>query len=482
MISIALVALYILSMVGIGIWAAGRTKTSEDFFLGGRGIGAWISAFSYGTSYFSAVVFIGFAGKLGWGFGLNALWIALGNILFGSLLAWLVLGRRTRRMSHNLQSMTMPEFFQARFDARRLKVLSAAIIFVFLLPYSASVFQGLSYLFEAQFHIDYTYALLLMIILTGVYLVLGGYFAVTLTSFVQGLIMLVGSVIMVGVLLGQEGGLGQTLAAVRDTYADHVAAPPPWWIIACLVFMTSFGPWGLPQMVQKYYAIRDEKLIWKGALATTFFAAIVVTAAYFVGTMTHLHFDAPPLTEARAPAFDRMVPELLAGRLPDILMALVLVLILSASMSTLASLILVSSSCVVIDAVKPLWPSLSDARRVRLLRVFSGLFILVSCLIALYRPAVIVTLVSLSWGTVAGAFMAPFLLGLFWKGATKTGVTAGMLSALVIMIGLFFHWGPGMSPVAATIAMLAPFVVIPAVSLVTRKPPVETLEKAFDGV
>ena len=167
-----------------------KTKTLGDFFLGNRTIGPWVSAFAYGTTYFSAVLFIGFAGKLGWKFGLNVLWIAAGNAAIGSLAAWLVLGRRTRRMTQNLDTMTMPEFLEQRFGGRFVKVLAALVIFIFLLPYSASIFKGLGHLFQAVFNIDYTIALLIMIGITGVYLVLGGYFAITITDFFQGLIML----------------------------------------------------------------------------------------------------------------------------------------------------------------------------------------------------------------------------------------------------------------------------------------------------
>ncbi|HGJ63944.1 TPA: sodium transporter, partial [bacterium] len=159
--SIILLSIFLLGMIIIGIWGMRKTFNLGDFFLGGRTIGPWMSAFAYGTSYFSAVLFIGFAGKLGWGFGLNVLWIALGNAVFGALLAWLVLGRRTRRMTQNLDVMTMPEFLQERFGAKYLKIITTVIIFIFLLPYSASVFKGLGHLFEANFNIPYDYALLL---------------------------------------------------------------------------------------------------------------------------------------------------------------------------------------------------------------------------------------------------------------------------------------------------------------------------------
>jgi len=260
-------------MTGIGLWGMFRTKTLGDFFLGGRTLGPWLSAIAYGTSYFSAVLFIGFAGKQGWLFGLNALWIALGNCLVGALGAWLVLGRRTRVMTQNLDTMTMPEFLQERYGARHLKPLAAAIIFFFLLPYSASVFKGLGHLFEAVFQIPYETALLLMIGFTGVYLVLGGYFAIAMTDLIQGILMFGGALAMVWVVYQRAGGFVAGIEKVGRLYQEHVPASqqPSVITVLSLVFMTSFGPWALPQMVQKFYAIKDGSQIRRAATVSTVF-------------------------------------------------------------------------------------------------------------------------------------------------------------------------------------------------------------------
>jgi SSS family solute:Na+ symporter len=479
--TIALLLIYLLGMVAIGVWGMRKTTTLGDFFLGGRSIGPWMSAFAYGTTYFSAVMFIGFAGKLGWGFGLPVLWIAAGNVLIGTLLAWLVLGRRTRRMTQNLDAMTMPEFFQERFGAAHLKILSALIIFVFLIPYSASVFTGLAYLFTINFDMSYDVALLIMIAITGLYLVLGGYFAITLTDFIQGLIMLVGSVLMIGIMTGKAGGLTQAIHAVSTQYAAHIPAAkqPSVWLLGCLVFMTSFGVWGMPQMVQKFYAIKDERMITRAAIVTTGFALIITFAAYFNGTLTHVFFDTPVMVDGK-PVFDQMIPQLLKEHLPAWLMGIILLLVLSASMSTLSSLVLVSSSAIAIDLYKGhVNPSVSKENSLIMMRFLSVVFIVFSYITAKYRIAVIVTLMSVSWGAVAGAFMAPFFYGLYWRRTTKAGVYAGMLTGVTLAVTLFFTLGPANSPIAATIAMLVPFVVVPVVSLLTPPPPRAVIDRAF---
>lgn len=484
MIGIIFLSIFLALMVSIGIWGLRRTKTLDDFFLGGRNLGPWVSAVAYGTSYFSAVLFIGFAGKQGWLFGLNALWIAGGNALIGGFLAWAVLAKRTRRMTKNLDAMTMPEFLQERYGAAHLKPIAAAVIFFFLLPYSASVFKGLGHLFEASFGISYDTALLVMIGFTGVYLVLGGYFAIAVTDFVQGIIMFFGAIAMVAVLFSQGGGIAKVLADVAAAYPSHVipARQPGLLTVASLVFMTSFGTWGLPQMVQKFYAVKDERVIGTAAIVTTVFAAVIGFSAYLVGVSSHVFFTPQTLPKAADGAilFDSIVPTLLTTRLPEALMALIMLLVLSASMSTLSSLVLVSSSAVAID----LYPGRSEPgagkdKSVAMMRFLSAVFVVISYLISRHQFEVIVTLMSLSWGAVAGSFAAPYLYGLFWKRATKPAAYAGLLCGLLTEIVLFFVLGPADAPLAASLAILVPFAVVPVVSLATTPPDEKILDRAF---
>lgn len=486
MIGIIFLVAFFALMTGVGIWGMRKTKTLNDFFLGGRTLGPWISAAAYGTTYFSAVIFIGFAGKQGYQFGLNALWIALGNAAIGACAAWLVLAKRTRRMTKNLDTMTMPEFLQERYGAAHLKPIAAAVIFFFLIPYSASVFKGLGHLFEATFGIPYETALLLMIGFTGIYLVLGGYFAIAMTDFIQAFIMFFGAIAMVVVLFSQGGGFAKVLSGVAAAYPAHVpaASRPSLITILSLVFMTSFGPWGLPQMVQKFYSIKDEKVIPKAAVVTTIFAAVIGFAAYLVGVSSHVFFtpETLPKTADGKIFFDSIVPTLLTTHLPEALMALILLLVLSASMSTLASLVLVSSSSVAID----LYPGRSEPgagkdKSVAMMRVLSALFVVVSYFISRYQFEVIVNLMSLSWGAVAGAFAAPYLYGLFWKRGTKAAAYAGLFSGLLTEVVLFYGLGAANSPLAASIAILVPFAVFPLVSLVTAQPEKALLDKAFEG-
>jgi SSS family solute:Na+ symporter len=416
-----------------------------------------------------------------------ALWIALGNGIIGAGLAWLVLARRTRRMTQNLDAMTMPEFLQERYGARHLKPVAASVIFFFLLPYSASVFKGLGHLFEKVFGIPYDIALLIMIAFTGVYLILGGYFAIAVTDFIQGIIMFVGAAVMILVLSGEGGGYFGMLGKAAEAYSAHIppAQRPTALTVISLVFMTSFGTWGLPQMTQKFYAIRNEQVIPRAALVTTIFALVIGFAAYSTGAFSHVFFDlnTVPKNEAGLIQYDLIVPTLLTAHLPETLLALILLLVLSASMSTLSSLVLVSSSSVAID----LYPARLDQktgkdRSVAMMRFLSAIFIIVSYFISRFQIGIIVYLMSLSWGVVSGSFAAPYILGLYSRRVTKAGAYAGLISGLAIMIILFFAWGAGSSPLAASIAILVPFAVVLLVSAFTRPPEKTLLDRAFDGI
>jgi SSS family solute:Na+ symporter len=390
-------------------------------------------------------------------------------------------------MTQNLDAMTMPEFLQERYGARHLKPVAASIIFFFLLPYSASVFKGLGHLFEKVFGIPYDIALLIMIAFTGIYLILGGYFAIAITDFIQGIIMFAGAAVMVLVLSGKGNGLFEMLARTGENYNIHIppAGRPTVLTVISLVFMTSFGTWGLPQMTQKFYAIKNEQVIPKAAVVTTIFALMIGFSAYAAGAFSHVFFDpaSVPKNAAGIIQYDLIVPTLLTEHLPQTLMALILLLVLSASMSTLSSLVLVSSSSVAID----LYPSRVEAssgkdRSVAMMRFLSAIFIVVSYFISRFQISIIVYLMSLSWGVVSGAFAAPYILGLYSKRITKAGAYAGLLTGLVTMIVLFFALGQSRSPLAASIAIVVPFIIVPLVSLFTSPPEKELLNRAFNGI
>jgi len=493
---ISIVVLYVFVMLVVGYWCMKRTRDVGDFFLGGRTLGPWMSAFAYGTTYFSAVLFIGYAGQLGWGFGLQTLWIVAGNALVGTLLAWLVLAGRTRAMTARLNALTLPEFLRARYDSRPLQAISALIIFVFLVPYSASVYMGLSYLFQKTLGLQYNEALFFLAALTGVYLVMGGYFAVAVSDFIRGIVEFLGVVTMVLLLAGMKGGLGASFTALLDPRCmPALHAPPPsagppfpgWVTLASLVLITSFGPWALPQMVQKFYSIRSQADVKRAMIIATIFALFMSFGAYYSGALTHLFFTDPKtdLAPIADPAtgklkLDLLMPFFITTYLPQWLVMVILLMVFSASMSSLSSLVLVSSSAVAIDIFGAGGRREENPNRTMILmRVLCALFVALSLLLAIVKVDVIVNLLVIAWGALSGAFLAPYLYGLFWRRTTRAGAYAGMISGVGTAVVLFWLWGKPLIPVAGAIAMFLPLLVVPVISLLTRPPKPDVVATAF---
>ncbi|MEI7733517.1 MAG: sodium/solute symporter [Verrucomicrobiota bacterium] len=498
----AIVILYVLVMLAVGYWCMKRTKSVGDFFLGGRTLGPWMSAFAYGTTYFSAVLFIGYAGRLGWGFGIATMFIVLGNTLIGSLLAWKVLAGRTRDMTVRLNAMTMPEFLRTRYDSKAMQVIAALVVFIFLVPYSGSVYMGLSYLFQKALGLEYNTALIFLAVLTGVYLVMGGYFAVAISDFIRGIVEFFGVLLMMILLANMKGGFFESFTQLLDHKHMPALFPPPlppgaplsaipqfpgWLILLSLVLITSFGPWALPQMVQKFYSIRSKADVNRAMVIATVFALFMSFGAYYSGALTHLFFTDPktdfiPILNAatKKPDLDLLMPHFLLTYVPHWLVMIILLLVFSASMSSLSSLVLVSSSAIAIDIYGAFVKrDEKPGTTMLLMRILCGVFVLLSLLIAVSKVDVIVNLMVIAWGALSGAFLAPYLYGLFWKRTTKAGAFAGMLSGLGVAVGLFLYWGKPGIPVAAALAMVVPLVVVPVVSLLTEPPPKELITKAF---
>ena len=493
-IKFAMLIVFFAVMVGIGLYCRRHSTDVNGFVLGGRSVGPWLTAFAYGTSYFSAVVFVGYAGQFGWKYGIAATWAGIGNALLGSLLAWAVLGRRTRVITQHLYSATMPQFFQARFHSEALKLAASAIIFIFLIPYTASLYNGLSRLFGMAFNIDYSICVIVMAVLTGIYVIAGGYMATAINDFIQGIIMIVGIIAVIAAVLGSQGGFLAALDKLGQVYDPAVSTTPGVFAsffgpdpinLLGVVILTSLGTWGLPQMVQKFYAIKNEKSINKGMIISTLFAAVVAGGCYFLGGFGRLYSDQ---IDIAANGYDSVVPTMLSG-LPTILIAIVVILVLSASMSTLSSLVLTSSSTLTLDFIKgKLDKNMSEKKQLLIMRLLIVLFIAISVVLAIvqYKSSVtfIAQLMGVSWGALAGAFLAPFLYGLYWKKTSKASVWVCFIFSTVVMLAntVARSYFPAIlqSPInAGAFCMIAGLVIVPVVSLFTKAPPKEHLNYVF---
>lgn len=493
-IKLAMLCVFFAVTIGVGLYCRRHATDVHGFVLGGRSVGPWLTAFAYGTSYFSAVIFIGYAGQFGWRFGIASTWIGIGNALVGSLLAWMVLGRRTRLMTQHFESATMPAFFGRRFQSRNLRVVTAIIIFIFLIPYTASLYNGLSRLFGMAFDMDYTLCIIGMAVLTGIYVVAGGYMATAINDFIQGCIMLVGITAVIWAVLAQNGGLMgslEALAAVSDPTVSDISGvfnsffgPSPWELLSVII-LTSLGTWGLPQMVGKFYAIESERVIDKGALVSTVFALVVAGGCYFLGGFGRV-FTTPEVVAAQG--YDAIIP-LMLETLSPLLIGVIVVLVLSASMSTLSSLVLASGSTMTMDLIQvKIAPKMLDKTALLTIRILVLVFIAISACIAIlqykYSFSFIAQMMGLSWGALAGAFLAPLLYSLYWKRVTKASVFVNYVWGCGLMIanmlvGSSFPTFMQSSITCGAIAMLGGLVIVPVVSLFTQAPDQTMVDNAF---
>jgi len=493
-IKIILLVVFFSVMVSVGVACRRKAADVDGFVLGGRSVGPWLTAFAYGTSYFSAVIFVGYAGQFGWRFGLSSTWIGLGNALIGSLLAWVILGRRTRIMTHHLKSATMPEFFGKRMNSRSLKIGASLIVFIFLIPYTASLYNGLSRLFGMAFNIDYTVCIIAMAVLTGIYVIAGGYMATAINDFIQGIIMLGGIVAVVSAVLNTNGGFIQAVSSLAEVSDPAVSSQPGVFAsffgpdpvsLFAVIILTSLGTWGLPQMVQKFYAIKSEKAIHKGTVISTLFAIVIAGGCYFLGGFGRLFADK---VDVATQGYDAIIPAMLSGFSP-ILIALVVILVLSASMSTLSSLVLTSSSTLTLDLIKDnIVKNMDEKKQVLAIRLLIVVFIAISVVIAIVQYKIRITfiaqLMGLSWGALAGAFLAPFLYGLYWRRTTKAACWTSFIFSTVLMVANTFVKSAFPDILKSSIncgafAMIVGLVIVPVVSLLTKAPDKELVDSTF---
>ncbi len=499
----SILVLYTLGMIGIALYTRNRSGSVNDFLLAGKkGLNGWMSAFAYGTTYFSAVIFIGYAGKFGQQYGLASVWIGIGNAIIGSLFAWMVLAKRTKTMTRRLSAKTMPEFFEKRYNSRSLKLTSAVIIFLFLIPYSASVYNGLSSLFQIVFGIDGWIVMIALAALTALYLFFGGYFATALSDFIQGIVMLIGVVAMVLCFMN-HGNVNWDLTQLTSNpelawftfsstntglYGNSMS-------LISLILLTSLGVWALPQTIHKYYAVRDDKAIKQGTIVSTLFALIIGFGAYFTGALSSLFPEVPK------DIADNIVPHMMSLVIPTGLIGVIVVLILSASMSTLSSVSLASASVVAVDIYKGKINPNADDKKVNItMKILCLVFVAISVVLAIlnekFHITAIAYLMGLSWGVLAGCFIGPYVLGLLWKKVTKPAVWASIIGTLVLTVVLIFVFGYdknggactfgvalqtgiGCSPMIGVICMIYSLIVTPIVSLFTKAPDKKTIENAF---
>ena len=479
------IAVYVIFILAVGILNSRKSKSITEFTVGGRNAGAWLSAFSYGTAYFSAVMFIGYAGGTGWKYGIWGILPGIGNAVFGALLAWLVLANRTREVTRRLEIKSMPQLFEKRFGSQAMKTFCTAVIFIFLVPYSASVYKGLTSVCSVLLGVNENICMIVIAVAAILIVILGGYGATLKADVVQGAVMLIGVILLIIAVMRSEivGGFSDGIKAITQkteelglTASSHIGL----W---ATVLMTSFGTWGLPQMVHKYYGIKDEREVKRGTVISTLFCLVVAGGGYFIGSLARLFFDSlDEIPGAGAGKTDYLVPNMLAmSDISEVLIGVILVLLIAASVSTLASVTITASSTLTMDFIKAkIARNMDDIKTAMVTRIMCVIFVVMSYFIANSNTPIL-DMMSYSWGIISGSFLAPYMISLYWKKLNKAGAWAGVLGGFFtalppVICKLFlpeislpvFGAIKDMGPHFACLAMVISFVLCFAVSAVTK--------------
>ncbi len=480
-VMILTIVIYLVLMVILGISSNKSVKTLSDFTVGGGNASAWLSALSYGTAYFSAVMFIGYSGTTGWKYGGWAVLVGIGNAIFGSLLAWLVLAKRTRKVARSFEVKTMPQFFNARYQSNSMKLFCSIVIFIFLIPYSASVYKGLTSVCSVLLNVDETITMIIIALASIAILLLGGYLAAIKADFVQGIIMFFGVILLIFFVLRSDaitknGGV-MGLAKITNNLGLKTN---DWVALISTILMTSFGTWGLPQMIHKYYGIKDDKEVKRGTIISTVFALLVAGGGYFIGSFGRIFFT--EIENFPTPHTDYIVPNILKqANMPAVLLGVVLVLLISASVSTLSSITMTASTTAVMDLFKHK-KEMSDKKATLNIKILCVVFVVLSYFVANTNTPIL-DMMSYSWGILSGSFLAPYMLSLYIKSINKVGAFSSMISGFVIAFipagsMLINQIAPNIQifatlknfgPQFAVAAMIVSFIVCIVVSKLTKK-------------
>lgn len=470
---VTVLVLYVGILIGIGIWSGRKTSTADDFIIGGRKIGPWVTALSFIAVYFSSVLIIG-GGGFGYKFGMATVWIGAINVLVGCTLCWIILGRRVRLFTERMGVNTISGFFAKRYDSPEAGIFSALVVFIFLIVYNVSVVKGMSHAFEVLMGLPYWGGVLISGLVIIFYVVLGGYQAVVWTGFIQAWVMIFSLLLLTFRTLGAVGGLSEGMRRLAETGTGYVDTPGVWgWaglISFCLV--VSLGVWGMPQLIIRFYSIKDAKTFRLGTVIVTVGAAIAVLP-YLNGALTRVLIPGLENPDLAIPSLSRMVLSPWGA-------AVLLAGVVAAGMSTFAGVLIIISSSLVRDIYRNgLKKELTGPQEVRANRIVSAAVGIVSLLIALKPPALVLVLTGFAWAVIASTNLWPLLFGLYWKGASRAGAFISMVAGALTAI--IWTWlGKPFGFHGFITGSLVSLVVIVVVSAVKRwAPPEGHLERIF---
>lgn len=502
--------IYMAVVIGIGaLYAKRANKNSEEYFLGGRSLGPWVTAMSAEASDMSGWLLMGLPGVAYWCGLADAAWTAIG-LAVGTYINWLIVSKRLRRYSVRANnSITLPEFFSNRFreNKKTIMLIAGAFILIFFTVYASSCFVTCGKLFSALFGAPYVTMMIVGAAFVLLYTLLGGFLAESVSDFMQAIIMIIALTVIVIIATINAGGIGAVLANAKEipgfleffglatpTLGENgqqlVEAGKPLFgpaseygiLTVCSMFAWGLGYFGMPQVLLRFMAIRKEEELTRSRRIATVWVVISLTVAVFIGIVGRQLFPVEHLTKSAA---ENIFITLATSSLPAILAGFVMAGILAATISSSDSYLLIAASAFSKNIFQGIFKkNATDKQVMTVSRITLLVLAAVGIIIALDENSVIFQIVSFAWAGFGATFGPLMIFSLFWKRINKPGAIAGMLGGA----GMVFLWKLVISNLGGVFAiyeLLPAFIFssicIVVVSLLTKEPSKE-IQDDFEAV
>jgi len=520
----AIILIYLLITLYLGYRGWKSTKDSEGYMVAGRKTHPYIMAMSYGATFISTSAIVGFGGTAGL-FGMGLLWLTLLNIFVGIFLAFIVYGKRTRKIGHNLNAMTFPELLGKRFDSKFIQYFSGIVIFLGMPLYASVVLIGAARFMETTLAIDYKMALLIYAVIIAVYVFWGGLRGVMYTDAMQGTIMFVGMAILLIMTYTNLGGITAAHQALTDLahlvpaklaamgHTGWTSMPSfgsTWWwtLMSTIVMGVGIGVLAMPQLVVRFMTVKSNRELNRGVLIGGIFILAMTGVAFVVGSLSNVFFLQTQgnisVNIAKGNA-DSIIPLYINAATPEWFVYLFMLTLLAAAMSTSSSQFHAQGTAIGRDIYETL-TNKKGSGSILITRIGIIIAVVIAVVLGLILPENIIARgTAIFFGLCAAAFLPMYTSALYWKGATKAGAIAGLVTGTFVTVFwyLFIHKAEAVPlgickmlfgqdvlvasmpwPVVDPILVALPLAIAAtvAVSLMTKRPSDKHLEACFKGI
>lgn len=479
-IQITMSVLYLLLIVGVGLYMSRRVKSSDDYWVGGREVGPFTTALSYCAAYVSTVAIIGNP-PMYYRYGLGFAGFGTASVcLFVACVIFIVLAPKMRALSERLDAVSFPGFMAVRYSSNKLRLVCALLIAVMMIPYSISAVKGIADALNVVAGVPYAAAVVVLTLVAIFYLVTSGYWGVATTDLIQGLVISISLLAVAVSVLFATGGLSPIIEYMKTDYPQHLTASSgmSWPALFSYAGVWSFIAFGQPQLIAKFMGLKDARTM--GVVIRTG----IVWMAVFMISITILGIGALYLFQGRKfENIDMIAPSVVAGYTGPYISGLFLCGILAAGLSTIVALVLTASSAVakdIFEDYRSAGKKSGSADSVRIGRIFTGVILVVTALGALYPPDFVWSLSTMAGGVMGAAFTAPLILGLYWQRATPQGAYVAVVSGAVVSIAWYLA---GLTYIVHSFVpgIVVSFVLMYAVSLMTKPMPKDHVDVFFEA-